>query len=256
MPMQLDTGAIKAESRSLLRTGEVNPFRMTLFYLLITLVLDMINSGVSYMIDSAGGFTVLSFSFVSILVSLVALVLNAGYYCYCFGILRREEMPYESLFDAFPFAGKVILLSIVEGVFIFLWSMLFVIPGIIAAYRYSFAMLNLCENPELGVMEALNLSKQQTNGYKMQLFLLQLSFIGWYLLAAAVMWVYWAAVYFLLPDSYPGIMLGSLLFFALSIAAEIYLKPYLQLSVCGFYLRATAPQVNEPPHFDSWNDNF
>ena len=134
--------------------------------------------------------------------------------------------------------------------------MLFVIPGIIAAYRYSFAMLNLCENPELGVMEALNLSKQQTNGYKMQLFLLQLSFIGWYLLAAAVMWVYWAAVYFLLPDSYPGIMLGSLLFFALSIAAEIYLKPYLQLSVCGFYLRATAPQVNEPPHFDSWNDNF
>lgn len=256
MPMQLDTGAIKAESRSLLRTGEVNPFRMTLFYLLITLVLDMINSGVSYMIDSAGGFTVLSFSFVSILVGLVALVLNAGYYCYCLGILRREEMPYESLFDAFPFAGKVILLSIVEGVFIFLWSMLFVIPGIIAAYRYSFAMLNLCENPELGVMEALNLSKQQTNGYKMQLFLLQLSFIGWYLLAAAVMWVYWAAVYFLLPDSYPGIMLGSLLFFALSIAAEIYLKPYLQLSVCGFYLRATAPQVNEPPHFDSWNDNF
>ena len=256
MPMQLDTGAIKAESRSLLRTGEVNPFRMTLFYLLITLVLDMINSGVSYMIDSAGGFTVLSFSFVSILVGLVALVLNAGYYCYCFGILRREEMPYESLFDAFPFAGKVILLSIIEGVFIFLWSMLFVIPGIIAAYRYSFAMLNLCENPELGVMEALNLSKRQTNGYKMQLFLLQLSFIGWYLLAAAVMWVYWAAVYFLLPDSYPGIMLGSLLFFALSIAAEIYLKPYLQLSVCGFYLRATAPQVNEPPHFDSWNDNF
>ena len=94
MPMQLDIGAIKAESRSLLRTGEVNPFRMTLFYLLITLVLDMINSGVSYMIDSAGGFTVLSFSFVSILVGLVALVLNAGYYCYCFGILRREKMPF------------------------------------------------------------------------------------------------------------------------------------------------------------------
>ena len=106
------------------RIALASAHRMTLFYLLITLVLDMINSGVSYMIDSAGGFTVLSFSFVSILVGLVALVLNAGYYCYCFGILRREEMPYESLFDAFPFAGKVILLSIVEGVFIFLWSML------------------------------------------------------------------------------------------------------------------------------------
>ena len=197
MPMQLDTGAIKAESRSLLRTGEVNPFRMTLFYLLITLVLDMINSGVSYMIDSAGGFTVLSFSFVSILVGLVALVLNAGYYCYCFGILRREEMPYESLFDAFPFAGKVILLSIVEGVFIFLWSMLFVIPGIVAAYRYSFAMLNLCENPEIGVMEALNMSKAQTLGFKWQLFVLDLSFIGWNILVGLTLGILdiWVAPY-------------------------------------------------------------
>ena len=257
MPMQLDIGAIKAESRSLLRTGEVNPFRMTLFYLLITLVLDMINSGVSYMIDSAGGFTVLSFSFVSILVGLVALVLNAGYYCYCFGILRREEMPYESLFDAFPFAGKVILLSIVEGVFIFLWSMLFVIPGIIAAYRYSFAMLNLCENPELGVMEALNLSKQQTFGYKWQLFVLQLSFIGWSLLANV------ADVKSLVI--HPATTTHAQLSREAQLKAGIrpntagvgvYLTPYLNLSICRFYLLATAPQVNEPPHFDSWNDNF
>ena len=229
MPMQLDTGAIKAESRSLLRTGEVNPFRMTLFYLLITLVLDMINSGVSYMIDSAGGFTVLSFSFVSILVGLVALVLNAGYYCYCFGILRREEMPYESLFDAFPFAGKVILLSIVEGVFIFLWSMLFVIPGIIAASRYSFAMLNLCENPALGVMEALNLSKQQTNGYKMQLFLLQLSFIGYQIAAVLIALLYEYVIISYLPDSLSGAVLGALIHGVLSAVVDIYLTPYLNL---------------------------
>lgn len=256
MPMQLDTGAIKAESRSLLRTGEVNPFRMTLFYLLITLVLDMINSGVSYMIDSAGGFTVLSFSFVSILVGLVALVLNAGYYCYCFGILRREEMPYESLFDAFPFAGKVILLSIVEGVFIFLWSMLFVIPGIIAAYRYSFAMLNLCENPELGVMEALNLSKRQTNGYKMQLFLLQLSFIGYQIAAVLIALLYEYVIISYLPDSLSGAVLGALIYGVLSAVVAVYLTPYLNLSTCRFYQLATAPQVNEPPHFDSWNGNF
>ena len=225
MPMQLDTGAIKAESRSLLRTGEVNPFRMTLFYLLITLVLDMINSGVSYMIDSAGGFTVLSFSFVSILVGLVALVLNAGYYCYCFGILRREEMAYESLFDAFPFAGKVILLSIVEGVFIFLWSMLFVIPGIIAAYRYSFAMLNLCENPELGVMEALNLSKRQTNGYKMQLFLLQLSFIGYQIAAVLIALLYEYVIISYLPDSLSGAVLGTLIYSVLAAGVGVYLTP-------------------------------
>lgn len=197
MPLQLDSRAIKAEARSLLHTGEVNPFKLTLFYLLISLVLDTVNAGVSYAIESAGGFTVLSFSFVSILIGLVSLVLNAGYFCYCFGILRREQMPYDSLFDAFPFAGKVILLSIVEGIFIFLWSMLFVIPGIVAAYRYSFAMLNLCENPEIGVMEALNMSKAQTLGFKWQLFVLDLSFIGWNILVGLTLGILdiWVAPY-------------------------------------------------------------
>ena len=240
MPMQLDIGAIKAESRSLLRTGEVNPFRMTLFYLLITLVLDMINSGVSYMIDSAGGFTVLSFSFVSILVGLVALVLNAGYYCYCFGILRREEMPYESLFDAFPFAGKVILLSIVEGVFIFLWSMLFVIPGIIAAYRYSFAMLNLCENPELGVMEALNLSKRQTFGYKWQLFVLQLSFIGWSLLIGIADSVSeWLA-----GAIGPSIIAQIIGVIGFGVLVQFFVLPYMDLTYAGYYVELTKPKAD------------
>lgn len=246
-----DIRALKSDARALIRTGSVSPIRMTALLLVISFALELLDSSVSYMIGSSGGFTVLSFSFISILIELVTLVLNAGYTCYSLGILRGERMPYESLFDAFSFAGKVILLAIVQGIFIFLWSLLFIVPGIIAAYRYSFAMLNLCRNPELDAMEALNLSKQQTAGYKWQLFVLQLSFIGWYLLAAAVMWVYWAAVYFLLPDSYPGIMLGSLLFFALSIAAEIYLKPYLQLSVCGFYLRATAEPPQEP---NDWYD--
>ena len=183
MPVSLDLGRIKAESRSLLRSGTVSPLKMTALLLAITLVLDVIDSAVSYMIDTSGGLTVLSFSFVSILASLISIVLNAGYLCYCLGIRRGEHMPYESLFDAFSFAGKAILLSIVEGIFIGLWSLLFVVPGIIAAYRYSFAMMDLCENPDLGVMEALDLSKQQTYGYKGQLFMLSLSFFGWLLLA-------------------------------------------------------------------------
>ena len=247
MPLQLDSRAIKAEARSLLHTGEVNPFKLTLFYLLISLVLDTVNAGVSYAIESVGGFTVLSFSFVSILIGLVSLVLNAGYFCYCFGILRREQMPYDSLFDAFPFAGKVILLSIVEGIFIFLWSMLFVIPGIVAAYRYSFAILNLCENPDLGVMEALDLSKRQTNGYKMQLFLLQLSFIGYQLAAVLIAVLYEYAI-----------LLGTLIYSVLAAGVGVYLTPYLNLSICRFYLLATGNQAGgaEPPHTDPWDTQF
>ena len=256
MPIQLDRTEIKSEARSLIRTGTVSPIRMTLLLLAISLALSLVNSGVSYMVGESFRLAAIPFSFISILVSLVSLVLNAGYTCYCLGIHRREHMPYESLFDAFSFAGKVILLSIVEGVFIFLWSMLFVVPGIIAAYRYSFAVMNLCRNPDLGVMEALNLSKQQTFGYKWQLFVLQLSFIGWYLLAGAVAALYELLIVALLPDSFLGIMFGTAIFALFSAVVDIYLTPYSELAVCGFYLRATAPQVNEPPHEEPWSGQF
>ena len=70
-----------------------------------------------------------------------------------------------------------------QYIFIFLWTLLFIIPGFIAAYRYRFAVYNLCENPDMGVMEAINMSKAQTAGFKWQLFVLDLSFIGWRILS-------------------------------------------------------------------------
>ena len=95
---------------------------------------------------------------------------------------EREE--YITLFVGFSFVGKLIGLTIVTALFIWLWSMLFIIPGIIAAYRYRFAPYNLYENPGIGVMEALEMSKRQTMGYKGQLFALGLSYLGWTLLAS------------------------------------------------------------------------
>ena len=135
--------------------------------------------------------------FVSVVASLAGTVLSAGEVLYHLGVRRGEEMPYTTLFDGFSFAGKIILLSIVQYIFIFLWSLLLIVPGIIAAYRYRFALYNLCENPEMGVMEALNMSKAQTLGFKGQLFVLDLSFIGWYLLSGltAGILLIWLAPY-------------------------------------------------------------
>ena len=79
--------------------------------------------------------------------------------------------------------GKLILLNIVMSIFVFLWSLLFYIPGLIAQYRYRFAVYNLCENPDIGIMEAISMSKAQTAGFKWTLFVLDLSFIGWILLS-------------------------------------------------------------------------
>ena len=134
------------------------------------------------LISSLGGGGFLGI-FISILAFLLNAVLSAGFVLYCMAIRRGERAEYLTLFDGFSFVGKLILLDLITALFIFLWSLLFLIPGIIAAYRYSFARFNLYENPGIGAMEALDMSKRQTLGYKSQLFMLDLSYLGWILLA-------------------------------------------------------------------------
>jgi uncharacterized membrane protein len=68
--------------------------------------------------------------------------------------------------------------------FTFLWTLLFIIPGIIKAYAYCLVPYILAENPDIGYDRALKLSMNMTNGFKGEIFVLQLSFLGWYLLGA------------------------------------------------------------------------
>ena len=63
-----------------------------------------------------------------------------------------------------------------------LWLFLFIVPGIIKAYEYSMIPYLLAENPNLSADEAFSLSKQMTTGQKADLFVLDLSFIGWIIL--------------------------------------------------------------------------
>ena len=70
------------------------------------------------------------------------------------------------------------------GLFTALWSLLLVIPGIIKMYSYSMAMYILAENPSIGALDALKQSENMMKGHKMEMFILDLSFIGWYLLVS------------------------------------------------------------------------
>lgn len=171
----IDRVTLKAQTRELLRTAQVSPKGMTVLYCGCAFLLSLIGSLISA--------PELVTTFVSILTTLAGWILAAGFTLYCMDIRRRERAEYAVLFDGFSFTGKIIALNIVINLFVFLWSMLFVIPGVIAYYRYSFALYNLYENPEMDIMEALNLSKRQTQGYKMELFKLDLSYMGWILLS-------------------------------------------------------------------------
>jgi len=98
--------------------------------------------------------------------------------------LKRGEGPnLEDLFDGFKNFVPSLVLYILIAVFTFLWSLLFIIPGIIAALRYSQAFFILNDNPGMDAMQALNMSKEMMKGNKGKLFLLYLSFIGWFLLS-------------------------------------------------------------------------
>lgn len=192
----LDRILLKREAKEITRSARVSAYRITFLYLVIINVLDLINTYVSgsvvtnmqfYFPDlpvpqfflSALEFPPTLVMFVSVLVALLLSVLSVGYTIYQLGVRAGREMDYSSLFDGFSFVGKVILLQIVIFIHVFLWSLLLVVPGIIAAYRYRFSTYNLCENPEISVMEALGLSTRQTYGHKMDLFVLDLTFLGW-----------------------------------------------------------------------------
>ena len=174
-PKLINRKLLKADMKALLADAQVCPKRMTALYCILTLAVHL---AVSF--APAEG---IIGTFFSILSTLLSTVLGAGFVLYCMAVRRNERAEYLTLFDGFSFAGKLIAVSLLTSAFIALWSMLFVIPGIIAAYRYRFALYNLYDNPDIGVMQALDMSKKQTEGYKGQLFSLDLSYLGWEMLA-------------------------------------------------------------------------
>lgn len=123
---------------------------------------------------------------IGLVISLVSFILMAGFIIFIINTIRNNSPVYQNLLDGFSNAGKLVLLYFLESLFIALWSMLLVVPGIIAAYRYRMAIYILLDNPEMGVMECIKKSKEMMKGHKWELFSLDLSFLGWYILGGIV----------------------------------------------------------------------
>ena len=190
--MIIDRPQAKQAAKNCMRTARVSPYQIALIFILINFVMSAFAQymlqifGIPYYLDyayaSVMGPSALNI-FIYVMVELISILLSAGFTTYCLAVRRGLEMPVSTLFDGFSIAGKIILLEIVMSIFIFLWSLLFIIPGLIATYRYRFALYNLLENPDIGILEAISMSKVQTVGYKWQLFVLDLSFLGWSILS-------------------------------------------------------------------------
>jgi uncharacterized membrane protein len=86
----------------------------------------------------------------------------------------------------FAFKGcnykNLVLTMLLKDVFNFLWFLLFIIPGIVKYYSYKMVPYILSDNPNIGAAKAIALSSKLTYGHKFDMFVLDLSFIGWYML--------------------------------------------------------------------------
>lgn len=111
-------------------------------------------------------------------------VVSAGFIIFLLNTIRSTGPCFGNLLDGFGILLKIILLNILEAVFIALWSLLLGFPGIIAYYRYSQAIYLLIDDPSKSPMQCIRESKAMMKGHKWELFVLDLSFLGWFLLAS------------------------------------------------------------------------
>ena len=158
----IDRSSIKIEAKGILRTARVSPLLVAAVVIAVQFILERIVT----------------------LVETGSLFFYNTYASYYYDALVRGDYDalmslVASLLDGLGVAGKLIWCCIQITVRVFLWSLLLFIPGIIAAYRYRFAYYNILTDGSLSASEAIALSSRQTVGMKMDLFVLDLSFIGW-----------------------------------------------------------------------------
>ena len=143
-------------------------------------------------------------------------LLTVGISAFFLTVIRNGKAEFESFFNGLTdnIGTKFISMLLVQ-IYIMLWTLLFYIPGIVKSYSYAMTPYILLDKPELSANEAITDSRMMMRGHKMELFLLDLSFIGWILLS---------------------ILTCGILF--------IYVVPYMQAARAEFY--RTLKGENEP----------
>lgn len=181
----------------------------------------------------------------SVAVFLIGGAVSVGLCRYHLLLLDRQERSLRTLWTGFSSFGKALGVVFLSGLYTFLWTLLFIIPGIIASYRYSMALFVLAEDPSIGINEAITVSKQMMKGNKWRLFCLGFSFIGWSLLASLPLMVfafalsnsmlsgYSLSVFALSSGAWVGLFAACMLLFMF---AGLCVSVYQNASVTAFYL--------------------
>ena len=118
---------------------------------------------------------------------LVALPLYIGFISYILGLTRKEEVSLTDIFQDYKKIGLIVVTLIISYVFIIFGYILLIIPGIMIAFSLVMVVYLLADSKETSISEAKNIireSIEMMNGYKLDYFIFELSFIGWHFLGA------------------------------------------------------------------------
>lgn len=270
---QYDRRDLKRQAREAMRLTRPRFWVVCLIYFLLTTGVESI----IHLLSSYEGSVLSQFSFFiffcTILYNLYYLVIQFGYTLWSLWTWRKLNPGAGSLLQGFSVAGRVIIMELLIFLRIFLWVVLLAmgltilvlsvpsVPvyllGILLLYvavviimlRYAAAPYLLADFPDDGASAAVNRSVEMMRGRKWELFKLQFSFIGWYLLqfllssgvllfflyqsgafAAAIstdnLWFYQSVI-----NSIPAFLLSNLITLPLS----LWVTPYVSVAQAGFY---------------------
>ena len=141
-------------------------------------------------------------------------VIQVGYADYLLKQHDREIHSTKDIFSKFDYFAQGFLQLLLRNIFTFLWSLLFVIPGIVKSFAYAMTPFIMAENPDMSAKEAIKLSQEKMLGHKGELFWLGLTFFGWSLLAT---------------------LTGGI--------GYIFLNPYMNAAYAAFYRDKIAPKT-------------
>ena len=201
----MDRSLLKRRAREVISSSNPRVILVGLVHLLLCAVVELLSSNVlSVNISESEAMNYLSYAAngnyeyalqyaeqmqppaaayaINALLILVMSVVSAGFVLFLLNTIRGRSPSYGNLLDGFGFFFKIILINALAALFIWLWSLLLIVPGVIAYYRYSQAIYILLDDPTKSPLRCLRESKELMRGHKGELFVLDLSFLGWYLL--------------------------------------------------------------------------
>jgi uncharacterized membrane protein len=148
---------------------------------------------------------------------------------------RVGRSPMDTLFSLFRKGtyGSTIKAMFWYQLKVFLWSLLLIVPGVIKGYEYRFIRFLLAENPQMGTKRAQELSRLMSNGEKGKMFVLDLSFFGWYLLVGVAVWL--LTVLSAFTAAFGGGLLSVLLIPLVATFGSLCIAPYYHATIAELY---------------------